>query len=171
MSSQLPSRPASGRSHKKTMPLSNCAFVFVGSLILMDFPAQAAEPQCAVHRIADQKADEDTIRRIEAGWLKAEYRGDVDFLNCLLMPGYRVIGAKDQTVRTKESILAWVATNKGKTTDVPPLETTVVVNGDVAIAYSLMKGHKKTGEPYEASFVDSYVLEGGAWRAFAGVDQ
>ena len=118
----------------------------------------------------NQQRDADTIKRIELGWLTAELHGDVGYLDCLLTPGYGVIAAKDGVVRSKADLLQHVAPNKGKTTEVPPLQTTVVINGDSAIAYSLMKAHKKTGEPYEASFVDAYVCTDGAWHAVGGAD-
>lgn len=132
--------------------------------------AHAAEPTCDTVETTDQRRDEDTIRRIERGWLAAEFKGNTRFLDCLLTPGYSVIVAKDNAVRSKADLLARVAKNSGKDPEIPPLEITVVINGDFATAFSVMKGKKVSGEPYEARYVDSYFFRDGTWHASAGVD-
>jgi hypothetical protein len=144
--------------------------IIAAVLFMITIPVYANEQDCRNSRTPHQERDADTIRRIEHDWLAAEYHGDAHFLDCLLAPGYAVIVSKDKATRTKGDLLARVAQNKGKTPEIPPLDTIVVVNGDFATAYSLMQGHKKTGEPYESRFVDSYVFKGGAWSAIAGVD-
>src|SRR5262249_17474991 len=118
----------------------------------------------------NQKKDEDTIRRIERGWLAAEYHGSVAFLRCLLLPGYRVISPSDGKIRSREDLLARVAKNQGKNPQIPTLESTVVVDGDLAPAFSIMKTVNKQGEPQEVRYVDSFVFTDGAWHAFSGVD-
>ena len=138
-------------------------------LVTLAAPAFAA-PNCGAVQIARQAEDDDTIRRIEQAWLTSEYHGNVDFLDCLLAPGYKVILAKDGSTRGKADLLARVAANRGKDTEVPALETVVALNGDHAIAYSTMKARKKTGESFDAHYVDSYVYENGVWRALVGVD-
>ncbi|AXK72180.1 nuclear transport factor 2 family protein [Lysobacter sp. TY2-98] len=130
--------------------------------------AHAAD--CSGSRTPDQHKDVDTLQRIERGWLAAEAHGDTGFLDCLLDPAYSVIVARDNAVRSKADLLARVATNRGKTGDVPPLDTTVVISGDYATAYSVMHGTGKGGQPYDARYVDSYRFENGAWHTFAGVD-
>src|SRR5438552_7755344 len=61
-------------------------------LSLASFPASAADATtCGSVEMPRQKADEETIKRIESAWLTAEFRGNVDYLDCLLDPGYRVI--------------------------------------------------------------------------------
>ena len=143
----------------------------IGLFIVADSPAMAADEQsCNTVQIPDQKLDEATIQRIEAAWLASEYRGNVVFLDCLLDPGYTVKTAKTGAVRSKAELLAQVAKNAGKTPEIPPLETTVIINGEYATAYSLMRWHKKTGEAYEVAFVDSYVFRDGVWHALAGFD-
>ena len=143
------------------------ALILAAFLSLSSSPAWAAGAQkCGLV----QKADEDTIKRIEAGWLTAEYRGDVDYLDCLLDPGYAAIDARTGGTRLRADLLDRVAKNKGKTPEVPPLTTIAVVNGNFATAYSSMSGTKANGEAYEAHFVDSYVWRDGAWHAVAGVD-
>jgi ketosteroid isomerase-like protein len=133
-------------------------------------PAVAATRDCSRARMGEQKKDVETIKRLELGWLTAEYRGDTAFLDCLLDDGYAAIASKDDTVRSKADLLEHVAKNQSKETPIPPLQSTVVINGDHATAYSTMKGTRKTGEPYEAHFVDAYYFRDGAWHAFGGVD-
>ncbi len=133
--------------------------------------AWAAEGGCAAGaQVAGQMQDAETIKRIEQAWLTAEYHGQVEVLDCLLAPGYQVIDAKRGTSRTKADLLARVAQNRGKTPEVPPLATTVVINGDHATAYSKMSGKKANGEAFEASYVDVYLFRDGAWNAISGVD-
>lgn len=150
---------------------SKYLILMLGLLIMADSHVAAAEDSaCSTVQIPDQKLDMPTIQRIEAAWLAAEYRGDTAFLDCLLDPGYTVKTAKTGAARSKTELLAQVAKNAGKTPEIPPLETTVIINGEYATAYSLMKGHKKTGEPYEASFVDTYIFRDGTWHALTGFD-
>ena len=134
-------------------------------------PVGAAQNgQCRAIETPKQKADEETVRRIEAAWLTAELHGNVDYLQCLLDPSYRVISAKAGTIGSKSDLLRRVALSKGKSAPVPPLATIVVVNGAMATALTSVTGHKANGESYQFQAVDSYVFKNGAWRAVAGVD-
>ena len=144
--------------------------IIAASLFTASLPICAAELDCRTLQTPNQKKDDDTIRRIERDWLAAEYHGNAEFLDCLLAPGYAVIVSKSGTIRAKSELLARVAQNKGKDPQIPPLETTVVINGDFATAYSSMKTHDKNGEPAESRFVDSYFFKDGVWHAFGGVD-
>lgn len=142
--------------------------VATSAALLATIPAIALD--CKAVQTPRQERNEETIRRIEQGWLTAEYRGDVDFLDCLLTPGYAVIATHDNVIRSKAELLARVAPNKGKTTPVPALATQVVINGDHATAFSAMTMQSKTGEKKEVRFVDSYVFDDGTWHAVGGVD-
>ncbi|TLY47926.1 MAG: nuclear transport factor 2 family protein [Gammaproteobacteria bacterium] len=157
------------------MPIQNPlrALVLVAACAF-NISAVAAVPAGAVAcksvETPNQQKDEETIRRIERGWLAAEYQGNVDFLQCLLAPGYRVMAPNENKIRTREDLLERVAKNKGKNPVIPPLETTVVINGDSALAFSLMRTTNKAGESREIRFVDSYYFTDGVWRAYSGVD-
>ena len=142
----------------------------IALLGLAGTPALAADAGCSAIQLANQKADADTIKRLETAWLTAEYRGDVAFLGCLLHPGYGVISAKTGAIHSRADLLASFAKNKGSTREIPPLETKVIVNGPYATAYSTMTGHKQNGESYEASFVDSYIFHDDHWEAVGGAD-
>lgn len=66
--------------------------------------ATAGLTDCGSVSTPNQKVDEDTIRRIEQGWLTAEYRGNKQFLECLLEPDYRASGKFGQ-VRTRQDVI------------------------------------------------------------------
>lgn len=143
------------------------ALVLTVALACLSSPAWSAGAEtCGLA----QQPDADTVKRIESAWLAAEYHGDVAFLDCLLDPGYAVIRVQAGETGSKADLLDRVGKNKGKTTAIPPLTTTVVVNGTFATAYSSMSGKKASGEAFEASFIDSYVWRDGGWRAVGGVD-
>jgi hypothetical protein len=80
---------------EKTM---KCALTLaLGLIACLPRTAAAAPPAgCDAVSTPDQKIDEDTIRRIEQGWLTAEYRGNKQFLECLLEPDYRTSGKSGQ---------------------------------------------------------------------------
>lgn len=150
--------------------MTNRPLIVTTCLLLSTLQAHAAPLECSKLQTADQRKDADTVRRIERDWLTAELHGHPEYLDCLLDPGYVVIVAKDNVVRSKADLLERVAKNRGKDTAVPPLDTTVAVNGDFATAYSVMHGRKQDGTTYDVRFVDSYYFKDGAWHAFAGVD-
>lgn len=157
------------------MPIQHLPFaLFAVAVAALDASAFAASPtgttDCKSVETPSQQKDEETIRRIEHGWLAAESQGNVEFLQCLLAPGYRVMAPNENKIRTREDLLARVAKNKGKDPAIPALETTVVINGDSALAFSLMKTTNKAGESREVRFVDSYYFRDGVWRAYSGVD-
>ncbi len=133
-------------------------------------PAPAQAPaDCAAVSIPDQKKDEDTIRRIEQGWLTAEYRGNPQFLECLLEPDYRTSGRNGQ-IRTRKDVIDRVQQLTDMTREVPKLESIVFVHGDAASAHSILRTTDKAGNPKEVHFVDSYTFHDGRWHAFSGAD-
>jgi len=132
-------------------------------------PSAPARLDCAAISTPDQKKDEDTIQRIEQGWLTAEYRGNPQFLECLLEPDYRT-SSRNGKVRTREDVIGRVSPTPDLTREVPKLETIVFVHGDVASAHSIMRTTDKAGNPKEVHFVDSYIFHDGRWHAFSGAD-
>ncbi|MBN8884905.1 MAG: nuclear transport factor 2 family protein [Rudaea sp.] len=133
------------------------------------FAAAADTANCAAAVVADQKKDEDTIRRIEQGWLTAEYRGNPKYLECLLEPDYRTSGRAGK-VRTREDVISRVAQLTDMSKEVPKLETIVFIHGDAASAHSILRSTDKAGNPKEVHFVDSYTFHDGRWFAFSGAD-
>ena len=124
---------------------------------------------CAAVSTPDQKKDEDTIRRIEQAWLTAEYRGNRQYLECLLEPDYRTSG-RDGKIRSREDVIGRVSQTTDLTREVPKLETIVFVHGDSASAHSIMHSTDKAGNPKEVHFVDTYIFHDGRWHAFGGAD-
>ena len=132
-------------------------------------PSTPAHLDCAAISTPDQKKDEDTIQRIELGWLTAEYRGNPQFLECLLEPDYRT-SSRNGKIRTREDVIGRVSPTPDLTREVPKLETIVFVHGDVASAHSIMHTTDKAGNPKEVHFVDVYTFHDGRWHAFGGAD-
>jgi hypothetical protein len=134
--------------------------------LLPDVTGPAA---CAAASTPDQKLDEDTVRRIEQGWITAEYRGNPRFLDCLLEADYRTSGRSGQ-VRTRQDVLDHVPLTTDMTKPVPALRVIVFIHGNSAMAHSIMKTTDKSGNPKEVHFVDGYSFHDGRWFAFGGAD-
>lgn len=131
--------------------------------------ATAALTGCAAVSTPNQKRDEDTIRRIEEGWITAEYRGNRQFLECLLEPDYRTSGKSGQ-VRTRQDVIDHISRTTDMSKPVPVLQTIVFIHGNSATAHSIMKTTDKEGNPREVHFVDGYTFHDGRWFAFSGAD-
>ena len=115
---------------------------------------------CAAASTANQKKDEDIIRRIEHGWLTGEYCGNPQFLECLLKPDIEHPVGAGRSVRAKE-VIDHVVQTTDMTHEVPQLESLAFVHGDAASAHSIMHTTDKAGNPKEVHFVDSYVFHDG----------
>ena len=124
---------------------------------------------CAAASTPDQKVDEDTIRRIEQGWITAEYRGNPRFLECLLEADYRTSGKSGQ-VRTRQDVLDHIPLTTDMAKPVPALQVIVFIHGNSAMAHSIMKTTDKSGNPKEVHFVDGYSFHDGRWFAYSGAD-
>lgn len=158
--------------------MSHCRIAFAAVALSIVSPAvfaqatAAATPapaDCADASIPDQKKDEDTIRRIEQGWLTAEMRGNPQFLACLLDPDYRTAGRNGQ-IRTRQDVIDHVQKTTDLSRPVPQLDVIVFVHGDAASAHSILRTTDKDGKPKEVHFVDSYTFHDGRWHAFGGAD-
>ena len=131
--------------------------------------AAAGDADCATVQTPDQRRDEETIRRIERDWLAAEMRGDARFLRCLLVADYVNIG-KDGDKHPGSDIIAHALNNAGKHREVPPIESTIIVHGDTAMAYSRSKTRTQEGEWRDIHFIDAFLFRDDAWHPYAGVD-
>lgn len=120
----------------------------------------------------DDASPQAQITALESRWLHAELTGDTAFLDGLLDPGYQVIVAQKDIVRTKHDLLERVRTKSpaDAPAKMPWLHTTVSVNGTHATAYSEMFVGEPGQEKSTARFVDFYELRNGRWIALAGVD-
>ena len=132
-------------------------------------PSVATHTDCTTVSTPNQKEDEETIRRIEQDWLAAEYRGNPQFLECLLEPDYRTSGRAGK-VRSRADVIAHVSQTTDFTREVPQLETIAFVHGDAATAHSIMHTTDKAGNAKEVHFVDAYTFHDGRWHAYSGAD-
>ncbi|HEY1986478.1 MAG TPA: hypothetical protein VGG85_13770 [Terracidiphilus sp.] len=81
----------------------------LGWVLCSPFAAATAQSRaCDEVSTPNQKIDEDTIRRIEQGWITAEYRGNREFLECLLEPDYRTSGKSGQ-IRSRQEVIDHVS--------------------------------------------------------------
>jgi|GEM_PF-1436970 len=131
--------------------------------------AASAAPDCAAIQTPDQRRDEATLQRIERAWLTAELRGDVHFLQCLLLPDYVNID-KAGHKHPGADIIAHAQRNLGQDREIPPIDSTIVVNGDAATAYSSSRTRDKDGQWHDVHFVDTFRFVNNAWHPFSGVD-
>ena len=143
-------------------------FLLVG-LSIPAFGQSNAPLDCAAIATPNQKVDEDTIRRIEQGWLTAEYRGNPQFLQCLLEPDYRTSGRSGQ-IRSRQDVIDHVPVTTDLSREVPKLETIVILHGNNATAHSIMRTTDKSGNPKEVHFVDAYTFHDNRWYAYSGGD-
>lgn len=141
----------------------------IGLVMGAPWMAAATATACQAVSTPNQKIDEDTVRRIEQGWITAEYRGNKEYLDCLLEPDYRTSG-KSGKVRTRQEVIDHVSLTTDPSKPVPALETVVFIHGHSATAHSIMKTTDKDGNPREVHFVDGYTFHDGRWFAFSGTD-
>lgn len=150
--------------------MKSLALALTGALLAgLSVSGFAQSSDCAAIATPNQKADEDTIRRIEQGWLTAEYRGNRQFLECLLEADYRTSGKSGQ-IRTRQDVIDRVSVTTDMTREVPKLETIVVLHGNNATAHSIMRTTDKAGNPKEVHFVDAYTFHDNRWYAYSGAD-
>lgn len=104
---------------------------------------------------------------VDDHWLQAEVSGDTSWLDAMLLPEYRSIGA-DGKVLDKKTLLAHAAKNRGSDKmrkqveawlKTHPSRTSVVMRGDVAI---LSFSNPGTGR-IDSS--DIFVYQSGGWHA------
>ena len=151
---------------------ASCALFSVAPDVRAQAPGHvdtSGPADCAAVSIPDQKLDEDTIRRVEQGWITAEYRGNPKFLECLLEADYRTSGRSGQ-VRTRQDVLDHVPLTTDMEKPVPALQVIVFIHGNSATAHSIMKTTDKSGNPKEVHFVDGYSFHDGHWFAYSGAD-
>ena len=104
---------------------------------------------------------------VDDHWLEAEVGGDTAWLDAMLMPDYRTVGA-DGKVGSKAAILKSAAKNRGSDKmrkeveawqKAHPTRQSVVMHGDVAI---LSFSDPKTGRILSS---DTFIYKDGGWHA------
>lgn len=137
------------------------------TLLLLFVPSVAhAKDRCELPPLMHQQKDEATIRRLEDGWNIAFLRGGTNFERCLLTSDFTSISRQGR-VRVLADELAVAAENKGKNLPIPSFaKVTVVMHGNVAVAYATVNSNGPDGKPRTTINADYYVWENGTWHAF-----
>jgi hypothetical protein len=140
------------------LPLCAALLVAIG----MPIAANAAAPQ------VDETARTTTaVIAVDQHWLEAEVGGDTAWLDAMLMPDYRTVGA-DGKVGDKAAILRSAAKNRGSDKmrmevdawqKAHPTRKSVVMHGDVAI---LSFSDPHTGRVLSS---DIFIYKDGDWHA------
>jgi hypothetical protein len=121
---------------------------------------------CARPELANQKKDSETISRLERAWSLAYMKGDAEFEQCLLLPGYQEIKSSGK-LEVLSDELAKAAKNKGKNLPIPELTPpTVLIHDDVAVAHGTYSFTDASGQKREIHSADYYHWENGGWRVF-----
>lgn len=135
--------------------------ILVAMVLSTTGPAAAAQPEA--------KTPEAVIAADEA-WGTAETAGDADFVNRLLLPDYRSVGARGETTR-KAAIVARVR-QRGPSPSAKaeadawrvshPMRGEVTISGDTAI---LRWTSTATATADAVSSCDVFVYRDGEWHA------
>ncbi|HET9818254.1 MAG TPA: nuclear transport factor 2 family protein [Rhodanobacteraceae bacterium] len=149
-------------SHPMRFPdaaLSLCAVLIVAASVPV---AANAAPK------ADESARTSAaVIAVDQHWLEAEVGGDTAWLDAMLMPDYRTVGANGK-VGDKAAILRSATKNRGsdkmrKEVDAwqksHPTRQSVVLHGDVAI---LSFSNPETGRILSS---DTFIYRNGGWHA------
>jgi len=114
--------------------------------------------------------NEAAVIAVDQHWLDAELDGDSTWLDALLLPEYRSVGA-DGTVHAKAAILAHAAKNRGNDAErrkvqawlkAHPSGQAVAICGDTAI---LTFYDPKLGPIHGVRSSDVFVYSAGRWHA------
>lgn len=112
----------------------------------------------------------DAVKAVDQHWLEAELDGDTAYLQALLLPAYRSVGA-DGVVHPRDAILAHAAGNRGSDKERRQVEAwlkthpsgqDVVLIGDTAI---LSFYDPALGPTRGVRSADVFVHVDGHWRA------
>lgn len=137
------------------------ALVFIASIVAMPCPSQAqsAQPHTAAAVIAADQA-----------WSVAEEKGDVGYVDNLLLPEYRSV-SPDGSIHDKAAILANTkhatpqhASLIEKYLKDHPTDMNVVINGDVAVL-TFTPNTPKSDTKKLISSCDIFVFRNRQWHA------
>jgi hypothetical protein len=107
----------------------------------------------------------------DEGWSKAETMGDVQYIDHLLLPGYRSVNSNG-TVHDKEAIIAGARKNHGTAEEAEksaaqwqlehPYKTSVIIQGDTAVVTFYLTS---LGPTKGIMSCDIFVFVNGGWHA------
>ena len=118
-----------------------------------------------------QRADAETVRRIEREWVKAFVTGDSDYLESLLAPDYESIWHTGE-VRTRQQIIDKARVHRDKPLPVPQLdEPKIQIHGNAAISIAEhVIVDPVTKQQKRVRFMDFFVFDRGRWQAIYTTD-
>lgn len=127
-----------------------------------------AAAEFGVAQVLQEAHTADEVIAVDKGWTAAEEKGDVAYVDALLLPEYRSV-SPDGSTHSKEAIVA----NTRKTTPERaamiekylvdhPTDMAVTINGDTAVlTFTAVTDAKKL-----IRSCDIFVYRGGHWHAF-----
>lgn len=142
----------------------------VAVLVLAGEAAMAAASAASVASVDESARSEAAVIAVDQHWLEAELDGDTAWLDAMLLPEYRSVGA-DGVVHPKAVIMAHAAKNRGSDTERRKVEAwlkthpsgkAVVIHGDTAIL-SFYDPAKGAANDVRSS--DIFVYVDGRWHA------
>lgn len=135
-------------------------------LICLVIFAADARAGCTRPAMAHQRRDAATIQRLEGAWNLAYLSGDTEFEACLLTPDFTEIMSNGKINHLSDE-LALADKNKGKAATSPNVPSiTVLIHGNVAVAYGISSEKDVDGKPHKSYYADYYVWNNRAWRVY-----
>jgi hypothetical protein len=136
------------------------------SLLLLCSAPSRAQSTCDLSQLRDEHKDAATIKRLENAWTIAYLKADTNFERCLLSADFTEI-VRSGEVKFLPDELALAKKNEGKNLPIPDLpEPTVLLHGDVAVAYGSSQFTSPDGKTRKTRYADYYLWEDGSWHAF-----
>jgi hypothetical protein len=121
---------------------------------------------CSDPVLLHEKRDASTILSLESAWTSAFLGGDAAFMACLLTPDFTEIMRNGDIYRLSDE-LALAEKNNSKNNEPAAMpHISVLLHGDVAVAYGLASEKRVEGALHKNYYADYYVWTGGSWRAF-----
>jgi hypothetical protein len=95
------------------------------------------------------------------------FRGDTQFMACLLIPDFTEI-TRSGKLKFMADELEMAAANRGRNLTIPELpKAAVLLHGNVAVAYGESSiSSAAEGKVVTRRFADSFIWENGHWRVF-----
>jgi hypothetical protein len=147
------------------MRATTISFITLTLLPLCSVPSRA-QNTCDLSQLKNEHKDAATIKRLETAWTVAYLKADTNFERCLLSADFTEI-VRGGEVKFLSDELALAKKNEGKSLPIPDLpEPTVLLHGDVAVAYGSSQFTGTDGKTRKTRYADYYLWENGSWRAF-----
>lgn len=154
----------------QTQRLFQMGMACIAVLVLGTEAMIAASPVAIAADVDETARSEAAVIAVDQHWLEAEVGGDTAYLDDLLLPEYRSVGA-DGVAHPKAAIVAHAAKNQGSDTERRTVEAwikahpsgkSVVIHGDTAILsfYDPVLGAAKG-----VRSSDIFVYVDGHWHA------